>query len=157
MAKHFTNGLISRADGAVKSPFVIKAVGGGKKKKPSTKEKVKATGAATKGREDEMPGLADGDSDSDADSDGEELPNILRSDSDGLREADADDGRNARIGLGVTRSGSMVWQLFPAFCRHFVETVLNDDAAVAGGEPRQGKGCAPPLPLRPFLLNLLNY
>ena len=132
MGKHFTDGFFSRADGQCKSPFAVKAVGGGKKKM-CAKEKGKAKG----GHSD------DSDSDDDDDDDGEELPKILLSDSDGLRDSDAGDGQKACIGLGVTRSGSMVRRLFPALCRHFVATVLNDDEAVAAGEPRQGKGGEP--------------
>ena len=49
----------------------------------------------------------------------------------GLRDADAPDGRAAMIGLGVSHSGSMIKELFPEFCGHFVSKVLL---------PTQGKG-----------------
>ena len=146
MAKHFTDGFFSRSDGKPKAPFAVKAVGG--KKKTGAKEKGKATGGAVgTGGGLEMPDLDGGDSSGDSDDgdDDDELPKILPSDSDGLRDCDADDGQKACIGLGVTRSGSMVRRLFPALCRHFVATVLNDDDAVAAGEPRQGKGGEPVL------------
>ena len=144
MAKHFTDGFFSRADGQCKAPFAVKAVGGGKKK-PCAKEKGKAKGGAVRRPENlEIPDLGgNSDDDDDDDDDGEELPKILLSDSDGLRDSDAGDGQKACIGLGVTRSGSMVRRLFPALCRHFVTTVLNDDEAMAAGEPRQGKGGEP--------------
>ena len=126
MGKHFTDGFISRADGKCKSPFAIKACGGQKKKKeraPGQKKKKRARAEGDKstgGAEEEEEGC---DPDEDED-EGEELPHILPSDSDGLRDDDAGDGQKARIGLGVTRSGSMVRRLFPALCHHFVEACV---------------------------------
>ena len=149
MGKHFTDGFFSRGDGKCKAPFAIKACGGKTIKSPQMAKaaKTKETGAAAGGARGEerleMPELYDWDAECDSDWDDEELPKILPSDSDGLRDSDATDGRRARIGLGITRSGSMIRRLFPSLCRHFVQVVLNDDDAVASGEPWQGQGGEP--------------
>ena len=118
MGKHFTDGFFSRADGKCKSPFAVKACGGQKKKTAAQLKRAQKAkgGKSTGGAEEEE--CCDSDEDED---EGEELPNILPSDSDGLRDTDAGDGQKACIGLGVTRSGSMVRRLFPALCRHFVQ------------------------------------
>ena len=51
-----------------------------------------------------------------------------------LTDADASDGRQLSIGLGVTHSGSMIKELFAEWCDHFVSKVLL---------PTQGKGKEP--------------
>jgi len=70
--------------------------------------------------------------------DDDALPNMIPSDWENLVDTGAADGETCSIGLGVSKSGSMIKKLFPIFVRHFVTKVLNDPAAVAAREERQG-------------------
>ena len=118
MSKHVTDGMTTRADGKVCAPYLLKARGGGNAKADADKRRA---GQA-------VPLLNPTN---------EELHYLLDSDYD----VDADAADSVKIGLGITRSGSMTLETFFEFAQHFNRYVIDADQGGAidgvkeGGQP----------------------